>query len=195
MSDGENRKGPEDHLADPSDLNVWRCLGCLTDFYFPPRERPDRCPECGQGSWIRRAFRVSPTSGPPTGMTLKLKKLDKDRRLLTTQVFRHKQAGESGRRAYERLKFDRKHPDVTNKTHKVDELNKENKHWERVHDERVVYPAKHRPAPDTEEESTTQPSSEDIASGKGEGSSNADDLTFKKAKKAEKKHKQEGLGV
>jgi len=35
------------HLADPDDNNVWRCVSCMTDFYFKPDPRPDYCPNCG----------------------------------------------------------------------------------------------------------------------------------------------------
>jgi hypothetical protein len=63
--------------------------------------------------------------------------------LVTKLIDRHKRGGKSGRPASEVLRIDRSDPNVTVKTHHVEEQAPDGT-WTCEHDERVESPAKHR---------------------------------------------------
>jgi hypothetical protein len=132
----------EAHLADPNDIDVWRCLSCLNDFHFKPGTRSDYCPACGKGDWARRVCRIG-QSGPPSHHTVKLAVRGTDgssREERTKRI----EVGLDGLRAEEVLAFDHRHPEVTTKSHSVSQLVPSSRTWQDVHREAVEYPAKHR---------------------------------------------------
>ena len=129
------------HLGDPSDINVWRCLACLHDFYFAPSTRPASCPNCGKGNWVRRACRIAGRA--PTAATVRGRAVSPDGVPVWEMTLRSKRGGD-GARADESLVFDHSDPARTTKKHRVQTWNPLLRMWETVHDEVCSYMAKHR---------------------------------------------------
>lgn len=74
---------------------------------------------------------------------LKVKQKDSSGFVKVEAMSRRKKGIESGRPSKEELVYDHTNEKITTKTHKVWELN-ERGELEKVHDERIDYPAKHR---------------------------------------------------
>lgn len=102
------------------------------------QEASDPCPECGS---VDRQILVE-DSGRGLEM-LKLKAKAGDR----TGLFQRKQGDKlstHGRKAREVLEFDHRNPEMTTKTHIVEEQMDDGS-WKVVHDEHKQFPAKRRP--------------------------------------------------
>ena len=131
---------PADPTADSRVFHVWRCFGCLSDFIFAEGQSKGKCPMCGSGAWVRRAF--APPGMEPAGSKLRITVLNRDGLKKEEQRIIYKAAGQSGRRARERLIIDHHDPEKTVKKHVVEEW--DGSTWVVVHEHSETHVAKHR---------------------------------------------------